>query len=64
MDWDDLVSWVKAQTTACLSAEERVLLLDETYDDAKRKHEECGRSFGRIPGEAAATHGRRFDQHN
>lgn len=48
-DWKTLVSWARESTSACLTVEQRMRLLGESYADAVTAYEACERSFGRTP---------------
>jgi WD40 repeat protein len=49
MDWQSLVSSLRAATTACLTPEQRVRHLGEASDRARAASDACERRHGRAP---------------
>jgi WD40 repeat protein len=47
LDWPSLLEYFRHETNACLSVDQRVKLLSETFQDASQKYSECERVSGR-----------------
>ncbi len=49
MTWSELSKFALTSTTACLSVEDRMRLLAETFEDARGRYEDCERAHERTP---------------